>query len=226
MKSFIIHLSKIAPSLETALNLKEQLEKFNMPVELFEGTYGVDAAQQMLSEGRALHHEGIKGTFDLSNPALEKMQTPGIKGCFYSHYRLWKKCVELNEPILIFEDDIVLSRPYTPIEWKDVLIVALGHPKKSPNWMKYLENPDGKPAAIEYTHSSMPGCCGYAIKPHAAKKLLETYNNTFLPADNAINAKVVTIELHNYIMGIALTKLNGKSSLTRTKFWNTYKDNQ
>lgn len=223
MKTFIIHLSKIAPSLETALNLKNQLEKFDIKADLFEGTYGVDAEQQMLKERRTLHHEGIKGTLDLSSPALEKMQTPGIKGCFYSHYRLWQKCVELDEPILIFEDDIVLSRPYISIDWKDVLIVALGHPKKSPNWMKYLEHPTGDASAIAYTHSSMPGCCGYAIKPHAAKKLLDTYSNTFLPADNAINAKIVTMELHNYIMGIALTKTSGKASLTRTKFWNTYK---
>jgi GR25 family glycosyltransferase involved in LPS biosynthesis len=68
----------------------------------------------------------------------------------------------------------------------------------------------------------MPGCCGYAIHPHAAKKLVTTYAKTFLPADNAINQHHVTIEIHNYIMGIALIKKDGKKSLTRTKFWGTY----
>jgi GR25 family glycosyltransferase involved in LPS biosynthesis len=66
----------------------------------------------------------------------------------------------------------------------------------------------------------MPGCCGYAIKPHAAKILIETYSNTFLPADNAINKYHVEIEIHNYIMGMALIKKDGKKSLTRTNFWN------
>jgi hypothetical protein len=35
----------------------------------------------------------------------QKMLRPGVLGCFYSHYRLWQKCIDLNEPIFIFEDD-------------------------------------------------------------------------------------------------------------------------
>jgi hypothetical protein len=69
----------------------------------------------------------------------------------------------------------------------------------------------------------MPGCCGYAIKPHAAKILVDTYNKTYLPADNAINQQLVKIQIHNNIMGKALVKQDGKKSLTRTTFWNTYK---
>jgi glycosyl transferase family 25 len=151
------------------------------------------------------------------------MQSPGVKGCFYSHYRLWKKCVELNESIAIWEDDIVLSRPYMPVKWEDVLILALGHRTKSEKYIHYLESPSGEACVQDYYQSSMPGCCGYAIHPHAAKKLIETYSTTYLAADNAINQQHVTIQIHNYIMGIALIKKDGKKSLTRTKFWETYK---
>ncbi|EAK9939898.1 glycosyltransferase family 25 protein [Campylobacter lari] len=31
------------------------------------------------------------------------------KSCFASHYSLWKKCQELNSPIIILEDDIIFS---------------------------------------------------------------------------------------------------------------------
>jgi len=219
MKSFIIHLSKIESSLTTALNLKRQLEEFNMPVELFEGTYGNDAVKMMESEGRTVHHLGIKGESDSNAKKINQMLSPGVKGCFYSHYRLWQKCVEINEPIIIWEDDIVLSRPYLSIDWKDVLVLALGHQQKSPRYMHLLTNPEGKPRVEEYRQSSMPGCCGYAIKPHAARKLLETYNNTFLPADNAINIHHLKIEIHSHVMGIALVKKDGKESLTRTNYW-------
>ena len=65
----------------------------------------------------------------------------------------------------------------------------------------------------------MPGCCGYAIKPHAAKKLLDIYNKTFLPADNAINVHHLKLEIHSHVMGIALTKKDGKKSLTRKGEW-------
>jgi len=219
MKSFIIHLSKIESSLTTALNLKQRLEEFKMPVELFEGTYGNDAVKMMEDEGRTLHPLGIKGPIDPNDEKINKMMTPGVKGCFYSHYRLWQKCVELNEPIIIWEDDIVLSRPYLSIDWEDVLVLALGHPQKSPNFMHLLTNPEGEPKPEMYRHASMPGCCGYAIKPHAAKKLLDIYNKTFLPADNAINIHHLKIEIHSYVMGIALVKKDGKKSLTRHGAW-------
>jgi GR25 family glycosyltransferase involved in LPS biosynthesis len=227
MKSFIINLSTIESSANTATLLKTQLEQFNMPSELFEGTYGNDAVVMMENENRVMHPWGIKGPpedFNMSTwiPNLDNLPTsrPGVKGCFYSHYRLWKKCAELNEPIIIWEDDIMLSRPYVPVEWQDVLVLAIGHPKKSWRYMPFLESPEGVPEAVDYRYSSMPGCCGYAIKPHAAKKLLHEYSRTYLPADNAINRFVVNIQIHNHLMGIAMIKKDGKTSLTRSKIWN------
>ena len=105
MKSFIICLSKIEASLKTATELKQKLEEFDMPVELFEGTYGTDAVEMMDQEGRTVHPFGIKGPSAIAVPgdtSVAKMQTPGVKGCFYSHYNLWRKCAELDEPILIW----------------------------------------------------------------------------------------------------------------------------
>jgi glycosyl transferase family 25 len=225
MKNFIITLSKIPESLKTATDLKKQLESFGAYVELFEGTYGNDAVGMMEKEGRLQHPWGIKGPSENEEPVEPsgKMASPGVRGCFYSHYNLWKKCVDLNEPIAIWEDDIKLTRPYIPVEWKDVLVLALGHPRKSHKYMHYLEFPEGDPKAESYQQSSMPGCCGYAIKPSAAKKLLKTYKKTYLPADNAINHYIVNIEIHSHVMGIALIKKDGKKSLTRTNFWETFK---
>lgn len=37
--------------------------------------------------------------------------TPSEKACWYSHYLLWKKCVETNKPLLIVEHDCV---PFNP----------------------------------------------------------------------------------------------------------------
>ena len=224
MKSYIICLSKIEASLTTATNLKQRLEEFGMPVELFEGTYGNDAVKIMADQGREIHPFGIKGPPEVNNGYSDKetgkMSSPGVRGCFLSHYRLWQKCAELNEPIIIWEDDIVLSRPYLPVDWQDVLVVALGHPKKSERYLNYLHSSEGDPQAMPYQNSSMPGCCGYALKPHAAQKLVETYANTYLPADNAINQYHVKIEIHNYVMGTALVGKGIKKSLTRTSYWN------
>ena len=227
MKNFIICLSKIQASLDTATTLKNQLIELGSEAELFEGTYGNDAMAMMKTEGRTMHPWGIKGP--PANGIVKPMNpdlhfSPGVQGCFYSHYRLWQKCVELNEPIVIWEDDIVLVRPYIPVEWTDVLVLALGHPKKTDRYRHYYDNPEGEPAAADYYQSSMPGCCGYAIKPAAAKKLLDIYSKTYLPADNAINQHHVIIQVHNYVMGMALTKKDGKKSLTNAKvsYWRDF----
>lgn len=225
MKNFIICLSKIEASLKTATDLKIKLEEYNEDVELFEGTYGNDAVNLMIAEKRNLHPVSFKGPIDIDDEeekSIIKMKSPGVKGCFYSHYKLWKKCVELDESIIIWEDDIILVRPFQPVEWEEILIVALGHPSKSEKYINYLKSPTGRPQAEEYFQASMPGCCGYAITPNAAKKLIDTYDKTYLPADNAINQHLVKIQIHNYIMGRALVKTDGKKSLTKAKFWNTY----
>jgi glycosyl transferase family 25 len=217
MKNYIIHLPSIPASLETATQLKEDLAKFNIDAELFNGVRGDDAVRIMESEGRTLHPFGLKGPIDIYSEEAKKLDSPGVRGCFLSHYYLWKKCVELNEPIVIWEDDIMISRGYEPVDFDEVMILALGHPTKSVRWMHLLEAPEGAPVALDYKSPSMPGACGYAIKPAAAQKLLDKFGNTFTPADNAINRTVVKIQIHNYVMGIA--KVEGKKSLTKSGRW-------
>lgn len=218
MKSFIIHLSKILSSKETAYQTKEDLKKYGIESELWEGTYGNDPL--ILKENRPLHPWTFKGP---NAPVVEdskyaqKASALGVKGCFYSHFRLWEKCIELDEPIMIWEDDIEIRRGYIPVEWDDILVLAIGHPAKSSKYLEWFENPDiENPKSIIFGNASMPGCCGYAIKPHAAKTLVTTYANTYLPADNAINKHIVKIEIHTCIMGRAkVGKSQGKKSLTR-----------
>ncbi len=83
MKSFIITLSKISTSLSTALNLKQQLESYGMAAELFEGTYGNDAVEQMAVENRTIHPVGIKGPVaedaEPDQKKLQKISSPGVK---------------------------------------------------------------------------------------------------------------------------------------------------
>jgi glycosyl transferase family 25 len=193
-----------------------------MPAELFEGSYGDVIAKKYKEENRILHPWGIKGPNKLfSMDYRMAIGTPGEKGCFDSHYTLWKKCIELDEPILIFEDDATVIRKFIPVAWKDILSVVSSHHKKMRKYIQYLEKPEGIPEAAPYGQGSMPGNAGYAIKPHAAKILVDEYKNTFLPADNAINQSLVTIQIHSYMMGKAEPRdsTHGKSSLIRTKLW-------
>lgn len=218
MKTFIIHLSKIQSSLESALKLQSDLKSVDIDAELFEGTYGHEAEELIKKENRSVHNISFKG-YEIDERGIAKALRPGVIGCFYSHYRLWKKCVDLDETICIFEDDVNIVRPLIPVEFDDVLITVLGA-RKNRKYLHYLHNPEGTPDAAEYQNSSMPGTPGYMITPKGAKKLLKYYKHTFLPSDNAINKSVVDIKIHNHLVGEA--NLEKKSLTKASNFWRSF----
>lgn len=37
---------------------------------------------------------------------------PGAQGCWMSHWRLWNRCVEINQPMVILEHDAVVTAPW------------------------------------------------------------------------------------------------------------------
>jgi GR25 family glycosyltransferase involved in LPS biosynthesis len=248
MKAYVISLSKIESSITTAKSVLKELLKQGFAAELFEGTYGNDAVLLYLKEKRSVHPYGIK-SIPLTDEELESLKTtlpndihqryslhgfkraalgekeqarvlrPGVLGCFYSHYRLWQKCVELNEPIFIFEDDVIFKRSYIQIDWQDILIIALGKDLYKTKYADVYETPQGGPTALEFLRTSMPGAVGYGIKPHAAKKLVDTYSKTVLAADNAINQHEVKIQIHSHLIGRAALDEDGKVSLTSSSAW-------
>lgn len=220
MKAFIICLSEIDTSIVSARRVQQDLAQVGVAAELFEGSYGDETQRRYTDTGRVCHPWSFKGPDQPFSSVIEAREfLPGVLGCFDSHYRLWKHCADLGESIMIFEDDIEVVRGYHHVEWQDVLSVAFSHTKKMLKYEKYLTRPEGEPRAEHYGQSSMPGNGGYALQPHAARVLVDTYAHTFLPADNAINQHVVKIEIHNYMMGRARDKLAGNVSLTRSKIW-------
>jgi GR25 family glycosyltransferase involved in LPS biosynthesis len=249
MKAFVIGLSGIAKSYASAREVVEQLRQYGHAAEFFDGVPGNEAVVRAQQEGREPYPYSIKSTAvtadELRNwirPELydefverhfwkiiqrhplddwiEKVKMPGVIGCFYSHLTLWRKCLELNEPIMIFEDDIKIYRNYEPVEWNDILILGLGKTAylKDP-YKQYLESPGGRSKAVPYPYSSMPGTCGYAITPHAASKLIKFYKKYYCPSDNAIHKFVCEIECHTHLMGRHKSEEEGNVSMTRTKEW-------
>jgi GR25 family glycosyltransferase involved in LPS biosynthesis len=208
--------------------MQKVLDSYDMKNELFEGSYGGEIVEKYKKINRRYHPWNFKHgpSCQFPDEYRDSMQNPGVMGCFDSHYRLWEKCVELNEPIMIFEDDVKFTRAYIPVEFDEVLITVFGNPTKSAKYYHYLTDPLGEPRAEGYWQASMPGTPGYAIKPLAAKKLVDMYRNTYLPSDNAMMAGIVKIQVHSHVMGRALIGADGKKSLVRgkNKFWDIYKD--
>jgi len=250
IKAYIIYLPSREHSVSYATNMKETLESYGIETSLFRGTDGATVDAIFERENRVLYPYGIKSRnlsrediekylkndlpidfwetynikmnekFKWSENELGKITRPGVKGCFHSHYRLWRQCVDTNETIMIFEDDVKFYREYIDIEFDDVLVLSLGKSSFcSDPWKTYLENPSDVPKAVPWRNYSMPGASGYAITPRAASNLVKFYRHYYMPADNAINQSIVKIQVHNYLMGRNTLPEEGNISMTKSKDW-------
>jgi len=224
MRAYVIGLGRIPSSFESAVQVYNTLRSYGLDVAFHEGTYGDEVEEIFAQEQRILYHTSFKG-----NPVDEQYRQSsmrfGVMACFHSHYRLWQRCVELNEPILIFEDDVIFEREWMPVEWQDVLLVATGKSVYRDDWYaQKLYQPEGIAQAVPLNRKVMPGAVGYGLTPQGAGKLTEFYKTCFLPADNAMNAQVVQLECHTYLMGRAALEEDGKKSLTKTRMWSKLKN--
>lgn len=224
MRAYVIGLGRIPESFESAMRVYTHLKSDGLDVAFHEGTYGDEVEEIFAQENRQLHPISFKG-----NPVDEEYTRSsmrlGVMACFHSHWRLWQRCVQLDEPILIFEDDVIFERGWLEVEWHDVLLVATGKSVYKDDWYaEKLYNPSGEPQAVPLNRKVMPGAVGYGLTPQGAAKLLACYQKTFLPADNAMNAQVVQLQCHTYLMGRAALETDGKKSLTKTRLWSRIKN--
>jgi len=180
--------------------LIESGKKFNIHIEKVDGVY---ANQAEIIQQKGLHvFEKMKET---------KKQNRGMQGCFLSHFLLWEKCLELKEPILIFEHDALIIRPL-PDNFLNLFthhaildyachypdyeeIVLRDGPIKITNY-PFIEN---VPATYKGMNSShVKGSHAHAIKPEGARKLISSVKQYgFVASDMCVNqfyTSYITIE--------------------------------
>ena len=172
MKSFVIYLPKREQSVVLADRCLKTAKEHGWEVSLFEGV-----------DGSTVLDDADWNTWNIKiNQENKKcrtvMQKPGVRGCFLSHWLLWNKCVDLNEPIGIFEHDVeFLKLAPDQLEFSDILKLE-GFVEHTP-----------RPAGIWWA-----GAMAYILKPEGATKLIQwVLNNGALPADVAIGADVLTV---------------------------------
>jgi glycosyl transferase family 25 len=110
-KTFVIAIKGHSVSANQLQDCLTSAEKFNWKVNVFWGVDGRTITDKTWVD------EGIFPRLD--KPTMGK---PGVQGCFLSHWALWKKCIELNEPIIILEHDAVIQSRWQPLEINDSII--------------------------------------------------------------------------------------------------------
>ena len=133
---------------------------------------------------------------------------PGEIGCIASHHALWERCVSLGEPVIILEHDALMLRPWPEPQWQDVLHLNWrGSIVRRTRWELarqrdiYAPVQENSVYRHEFRPYDFPGFVamsttfGYAIKPHAAQKLLDdALNDGYLYADRMMREPVIHIE--------------------------------
>lgn len=106
-------------------------------------------------------------------------------GCSMSHYLLWKRCIEINELILILEHDTVFVRALPTLNFKG--ICQINDPKGAGKNGQYLSKrmssrnvcgvqPKTPNTNDPFVPDGLAGNSAYMIKPHAAQELVDKYH--------------------------------------------------
>lgn len=133
----------------------------------------------------------------------------GEVGCFLSHKRLWEECLSSNEPIIILEDDAILSPAFmdavsqlTPLTGIDRINLEGYYPQKKTfgKSMLQLDN-----FSLTEIYQERAGAAAYMLWPSGAEKLLNFYHNKATLADVALKKRfLITYQLEPVVAVQAL----------------------
>lgn len=127
----------------------------------------------------ALEAAGFGTDKNWRDPLLKRTLTWGEIGCFLSHYKVWELIAKQNEPVLVLEDDAVLTGTIAEInqmiDGHELLYLA--HSEQRPEGRETLDDKLVRPCYPYWTSA-------YVITPDGAAKLLDTdINKSIIPVD-------------------------------------------
>ena len=181
MKTFVINLP----------DRKDRMQRFNannpyLEYETFKAVEGYKVGyEKLLSQGFDTDHNWI-------DPILKTPLTKGEVGCFLSHWHLWNKCIEKNEPIIVLEDDAILTDKFNVEEISKLKydFVYLGW--KEMDKSKEINDDLVIPVYPYWT-------LAYMIRPEAARVLVnDVIKCNIIPVDEYLPTKMPEIKVAGY----------------------------
>jgi glycosyl transferase family 25 len=175
-----------------------QANKFNIDAEFFNAVNGNEADK---------HYSSL----NIKKAGKFKKDRPGVAGCFFSHYYLWKQCIEEDIPFIILEHDgyFIRNLPKNIFNtFDEVLKLDRLDPYES-SYNSQLDNETNLDITVEPYINTSPkqktrvgldtnyfkGAYSYIIKPVAAKKLIDYISeHGHVPADQQINNAIINLE--------------------------------
>lgn len=131
--------------------------------------------------------------FENYDPVLRRKRkgeglSRGQLGCFASHYLAWKRCIQMDRPVIILEDDVTLIEPefsvfYRNLDRIDSRFECLRLFENSSKNHKETEVCKiGEVGVVKYSKGPM-SAMGYYLTPSGAAKFAKNSSPWFLPVD-------------------------------------------
>ncbi len=155
-----------------------RLQELGIPFERFEAV-----------DGRVNPHPLFSRYDDkLRERYRRKALSPAELGCYTSHYLLWKLCLDLNKPIVVMEDDVIVDSSLNEaLNIADEQIESLQYLRLAGTILK--NKPYKKVRKLGSFHlvdhiKGPSGALCYVISPSAAKKLIDHTGKWFIAVDD------------------------------------------
>ena len=176
--------------------------------------HGIETNYFTAIDGKNAEQEYTRANIPKPIKNLKKGRA-GVLGCFFSHYYLWVRCANLNQPMIILEHDGYFIRPLPNNilnEFNDVLKLDRFDPygkyyndivnetlDKPVNVIEYKNPAPKNTVKIGTGDQYFKGAYSYIIKPHAARKLinwikLNENGKGHRPADQQIGSGIVRLQ--------------------------------
>ena len=219
MKAFIITLMKDVWSLSYAERCLQSIQDTESDIEatLFDAT-----TPETIFPVAWTWPTGKKITCSKTNLLLTPYKTYDNNkriAAAQSHYKLWKHCVGINEPIMILEHDAIFTHKFeAPSTTLNVGAYSINDPKgatfKSKDYSNKLkEGFNTVPwVAPENIPQGLPGHSAYVITPWAARNIIEKQDSIGWWPNDAIMCKQLCEWL--YVYKPFFTKTQGTKSTT------------
>lgn len=167
---------------ELVLNLDRRPEQYKNMLKVLPSAIRISAVDGLYQTNDSILPYVVDKNW--RDPSSGRRITKGEVGCVLSHIKAWKICSILQEPLLIFEDDIeVLNKNYQELvqKYSDYDFLYLGY-----------KDMQGECDSINYELKQPKftyWCCGYYITPKVADALIKYFEtNVLIPADEVVPA--------------------------------------
>jgi GR25 family glycosyltransferase involved in LPS biosynthesis len=224
MEAFIITIGNNPRSNAAA---ERCIKSANIPIKKFEAITEMHAEKLLRDFGIMWNYPWKGEEYDmkagLKKSAYQTANPLRRVGCFLSHYLLWKRCAEQDDPIMILEHDAIFIRPFdeTAFMKAQCEIISINDPRGATRKaQEYHDKLQKNHQTIQWVPSiddmmvpqGLPGNSAYIIKPAGAKKMLDLVKEYGAWPNDALMCKqlIQTVAASK----IYYTKVQGTQSTT------------